>query len=408
MSARTAIRWTHSGLHGRIHHTPIYPHCLIKHSPVFLSVYSRPSYSTIHFSKPNPFTTSPNQIYPTAKASLARYSSTHSDQPLSESFPAPSKKTWIDSVSPTIKPYLLLTRLDKPAGTWLLYLPCTFAIGMASFYSAETIPIITTLSTLALFGVGSVVMRSAGCIINDLWDIDIDKKVERTKTRPLASGEIKPFQAIAYLGAHLTVGLGILTRLNMFSILVGASSLALVAMYPLMKRITYWPQAFLGLTFNWGALLGFTALITDHVPWDVAVPLYLSGVCWTLVYDTIYALQDRSDDIKAGVKSTAVMFGSYVKPILAMFAVGTVGLLALSGWMNGHSAWFYTVSVGGGILHLGWQILTLNVACRTDAAAKFKSNRNFGLIVLTGILLDLGWRKWELYRTSQHNEKPIQ
>ncbi|OAJ44565.1 4-hydroxybenzoate polyprenyl transferase [Batrachochytrium dendrobatidis JEL423] len=148
-------------------------------------------------------------------------------------------------------------------------------------------------------------MRSAGCIINDLWDIDIDKKVERTKTRPLASGEIKPFQAIAYLGAHLTVGLGILTRLNMFSILVGASSLALVAMYPLMKRITYWPQAFLGLTFNWGALLGFTALITDHVPWDVAVPLYLSGVCWTLVYDTIYALQDRSDDIKAGVKSTA-------------------------------------------------------------------------------------------------------
>ncbi|KAJ1328640.1 4-hydroxybenzoate polyprenyl transferase [Batrachochytrium salamandrivorans] len=306
--------------------------------------------------------------------------------------------SWVHAMHPKVQPFLLLTRLDKPAGTWLLYLPCTFAIGMASFASAPAISITTTISTLALFGAGAVVMRGAGCIINDLWDMDIDKQVERTRTRPLASGVIKPYEAILFLGAHLFVGLFVLTRLNLYSIVLGASSLALVATYPLMKRVTYWPQAFLGLTFNWGALLGFTALITDPIPWCVAIPLYLSGVCWTLVYDTIYALQDKRDDIIAGVKSTAVRFGTYLKPVITAFAAGMVGLLAIAGYVNGHTLVFYVVSVAGSAAHLSWQILTLDVASHTDAAAKFRSNRNLGLLVLAGIALDWMWRKWTLYR----------
>ena len=163
---------------------------------------------------------------------------------------------------------------------------------------------------LALFGAGAVLLRGAGCTVNDLWDRDLDGKVERTKTRPLPSGAVSPLQAVGWLGAQLGLGLGVLLQLNEYSQALGASSLALVVTYPLMKRVTGWTQAFLGLTFNWGALLGWAA-VRGACDWTVVLPLYFGGVAWTLVYDTIYAHQDKKDDVLAGIKSTALTFGKH-------------------------------------------------------------------------------------------------
>ncbi|KAI8078053.1 UbiA prenyltransferase family-domain-containing protein, partial [Gilbertella persicaria] len=213
---------------------------------------------------------------------------------------------WLDHLPAKIAPYAFLTRIDKPIGTWLLFWPCAWSISMASYHMDGSA--LDAAKMMALFGTGALIMRGAGCTINDLWDRDIDDKVERTKIRPITSGVIRPSQAIAFLGLQLSAGLAVLTQLNMYSIALGASSLSLVVTYPLMKRITYWPQTVLGLAFNWGALLGWSAMIGSL---DLAVvgPLYVGGVCWTLVYDTIYAHQDKKDDVKVGVKSTALRFG---------------------------------------------------------------------------------------------------
>ncbi|KAL2919430.1 Para-hydroxybenzoate--polyprenyltransferase, mitochondrial precursor (PHB:polyprenyltransferase) [Polyrhizophydium stewartii] len=297
------------------------------------------------------------------------------------------------------QPYLRILRIDKPSGTWLLFLPCTFSIAMATFTSPAT-PLLSAAYMTALFGTGALIMRGAGCIVNDLWDRNIDKLVERTSSRPLAAGTLTPFQAVTFLGANLAAGLVVLLQLNWYSIFLGASSLALVATYPAMKRITYWPQAVLGLTFNWGALLGSSAIL-GSVDWAVALPLYAAGVCWTLVYDTIYALQDKKDDVAAGVKSTALRFGDNVKLWLTGLAVVSVGFLVLAGVANGHGPLFFAVSVGGAAAHYAWQIATLQVASRPDAAAKFASNRNWGLIVLAGIVLDL------IYRRATARESPV-
>ncbi|KAL0273408.1 UNVERIFIED_CONTAM: hypothetical protein PYX00_006076 [Menopon gallinae] len=194
----------------------------------------------------------------------------------------------VNSSSANIKPYLKLMRIDRPIGSWLLFWPCGWSIAMAA--ESGSLP---DLSMLALFGLGALIMRGAGCTINDMWDRDIDAKVMRTKDRPLVTGEISPFQALVFLGGQLTIGLIILLQLNWYSVFLGASSLALVIFYPLMKRVTYWPQLFLGCTFNWGALLGWSA-IHGSCDWSICLPLYISGICWTIVYDTIYAQQDKT------------------------------------------------------------------------------------------------------------------
>ena len=188
-----------------------------------------------------------------------------------------------------IQPYLSLIRIDKPVGTHLLFIPCAWSLTMATF-AHPSISLLDYGYGLGLFGVGSLIMRGAGCTINDLWDRKMDKLVERTKSRPLASGMVSPFQAISFLGIQLSLGLGILTQLNYYSIALGMASMPLVILYPFMKRITFWPQAILGFTFNWGALLGWSALV-GSMDWYVTLPLYLGGVFWTLTYDTIYALQ---------------------------------------------------------------------------------------------------------------------
>ncbi|XP_022800728.1 4-hydroxybenzoate polyprenyltransferase, mitochondrial-like isoform X2 [Stylophora pistillata] len=258
----------------------------------------------------------------------------------------------VDSCPSGAQPYLRLIRFDKPIGTWLLYLPCTWSIALAA--PAGSLP---DLKLLTLFGVGSLVMRGAGCTINDMWDVDFDKKVTRTISRPLAAGSLTRFQALVFLGAQLSLGLSILLSLNNYSIILGAASLGLVVTYPLMKRITYWPQAFLGMTFNWGALLGYAA-VQGSCDWSVCLPLYVAGINWTLIYDTIYAHQDKDDDVLIGVKSTALLFGDQTKPWLTRFSVVMLSSLVLAG-MNSDQTWPYYLGLGSVASHLAWQMQKL-------------------------------------------------
>lgn len=289
--------------------------------------------------------------------------------------------SWIESYLPeNIRPYAHLARLDKPIGTWLLAWPCMWSITLAA--SPGHLP---DLKMSTLFVCGAFLLRGAGCTINDLLDRDIDTKVERTKSRPIASGALTPFKGVCFLGFQLLLGLGILLQLNNYSRVLGASSLLLVFSYPLMKRITFWPQAYLGLTFNWGALLGWAA-IRGSLDLPVVLPLYISGVFWTLVYDTIYAHQDKEDDKIVGVKSTALRFGDSTKKWVTGFGIACIGSLALSGY-NANLGWPYYVFLTGASAHLAWQIWTVDISSGPDCSRKFVSNKWFGAIVFGGILM---------------------
>lgn len=295
-------------------------------------------------------------------------------------FPTKFAAALVDKSSPNVQPYLKLMRADKPIGTWLLFWPCGWSIAMAA--EAGSLP---DLKMLALFGAGALVMRGAGCTINDMWDKDLDGKVERTKDRPLVTGALKHSDAWVFLAAQLSVALTILLQLNWYSVFLGASSLALVIVYPLMKRVTYWPQLVLGMTFNWGALLGWSA-INGSCDWAVCTPLYLAGVCWTIVYDTIYAHQDVSDDLRLGIKSTAIKFGENTKLWLSLFSTGMITGLMTCGIMS-EQMWPYFVSVVTVAGHLARQIYTLNIYSPSDCSFKFISNKNVGLILFIGIIL---------------------
>lgn len=249
------------------------------------------------------------------------------------------------------KPYAQLMRIDRPIGTYLLFWPCGWSIALSA--DAGCWPDFTMLG---LFATGALIMRGAGCTINDMWDRDIDAKVERTRNRPLASGQITPFDAIVFLSAQLSLGLLVLVQLNWQSILLGASSLGLVVTYPLMKRVTYWPQLVLGMCFNWGALLGWCAT-QGSVNLDACLPLYLSGVCWTIVYDTIYAHQDKLDDLQIGVKSTALRFGENTKAWLTGFTAAMLTGLSAAGYACDQTFPYYT-AVGIVGAHLVQQVST--------------------------------------------------
>ncbi|XP_034839013.1 4-hydroxybenzoate polyprenyltransferase, mitochondrial [Maniola hyperantus] len=281
-----------------------------------------------------------------------------------------------------IDPYIKLSRWDKPTGVYLLYWPCSWSIALASL--PGNVPLSTSVETAALFLAGAGLMRGAGCTINDLWDRDIDAKVERTKDRPLVSGAISEKQAIAFLAAQLTLGLGVLLQLNCYSVVLGASSMILVITYPLAKRFTNYPQIFLGATFNWGALLGYSA-IQGYIEPVICVPLYLSALAWTVVYDTIYAHQDKRDDARLGIKSTALTFGAHTKPALSgALAVSLCGM-TLAGHAVGLAAPYYA-ALAAYAAHAGLQIYTLKPDNPDDCAKKFKSNSMVGLIILLGIL----------------------
>ncbi|KAJ8941362.1 hypothetical protein NQ314_010425 [Rhamnusium bicolor] len=286
----------------------------------------------------------------------------------------------VDSAPKQIQPYLKLMRLDKPIGTWLLFWPCGWGIASAAAPGCVPDPYM-----LALFGTGALIMRGAGCTINDMWDRDIDGKVERTRERPLVNGEVTMKQALMFLGGQLSIGLIILLQLNWYSIFLGASSLGLVVIYPLMKRFTYWPQLVLGFTFNWGALLGYSA-IHGNVNLATCLPLYMAGVCWTIIYDTIYAHQDKTDDLQLGIKSTAIKFDQDTKVWLSGFASTMVGSLILSGVMN-NQTWPYYTAVALVTTHLASQISTLNIDDPSDCSNKFISNSKVGFILFCGIIL---------------------
>ncbi|XP_066601489.1 4-hydroxybenzoate polyprenyltransferase, mitochondrial isoform X2 [Prorops nasuta] len=279
-----------------------------------------------------------------------------------------------------VQPYLQLMRIDKPIGSWLLFWPCGWSIALAA--APGTLP---NINMLMLFGLGAFIMRGAGCTINDMWDQDIDKKVARTKNRPLVTSSITPFQSLIFLGGQLSIGLFVLLQLNLYSIILGASSLGLVIIYPLMKRITDWPQLILGMTFNWGALLGWSA-IQGSCNWPVCLSLYTAGICWTIIYDTIYAHQDKVDDKLLGIKSTALKFGNDTKVYLSGFGLTMLSSLITTGILVDQT-WPYYGAVGIIGSHLANQIYTLNINNPSDCAKKFKSNHVVGVILFIGIVI---------------------
>jgi 4-hydroxybenzoate polyprenyltransferase len=287
---------------------------------------------------------------------------------------------WVARLPRSWLPYLLLARVDRPIGTWLLFLPGLWGILLVHPSPAEAIRLIL------LFGIGSLVMRAAGCVVNDLWDRDIDRMVARTAGRPLASGMLRPRHALVFLAALLLVGLGILLQLNGLAQALGVASLLLVALYPLAKRVTWWPQLMMGFTFGFGAPLGYAAGAGHlSVAWAV---LYGAAILWDLGFDTIYAHQDREDDALVGVKSTARLFGEQTAPFLAACYAGTMLLLALAGWLAGLGGWFYPALALPAVL-LGRQVMTLDINDPALCLRLFRANREAGLAVALAILV--GW-----------------
>ncbi|KRX60371.1 4-hydroxybenzoate polyprenyltransferase, mitochondrial [Trichinella sp. T9] len=413
-------------------------------SPSFLELIVRNScfYSKIHYYNNNLkrklLTRYSSEVFPCVsyfsdKPTTARASSQH--VPLSGLVVQKFPQSW--------QPYLRLMRADKPVGTLLLYWPSTWSIALCS--SPGSLP---NIELLTLFGLGAFFMRGAGCVVNDLWDKEFDKKVARTKDRPLANGELSVLQAFTLLGGLLSCSLAILLQLNYYSIILGTCSMVLVVTYPLFKRFTYWPQFILGmtlnwgvlmawvitnesfislvsclplytacvcytviydtiyshqvyikfsylnardcrqnsqrLTFNWGVLLGWAAT-SGSVYWLGAMTLYFSGISWTLVYDTIYAHQDKADDSIIGLKSTALKFGDNTKPYLSLFGSSMITSLAITGLMTDQT-WPYYVGLLLTSCHIGWQIGTLDINNPADCWKKFSTNRYLGLILFMSIV----------------------
>lgn len=285
---------------------------------------------------------------------------------------------WVARMPSGWTPYILLARLDRPIGIWLLFLPGLWGVLLSGQPAGET------LRLILLFAAGSLVMRAAGCVVNDLWDRDIDRQVARTAGRPLASGALRPLRALLFLMALLAVGLLILLQLNPLAQTLGVASLALVGLYPLAKRVTWWPQLVMGFTFGYGAPLGYVAG-ADRLTGAWAA-LYAAAVLWDLGFDTIYAHQDREDDALVGVKSTARLFGERTRPFLAGCYAGTVLMLAIAGWAAGLSLWFYPALLLPAVL-FARQVATLDINDPALCLRLFKSNREAGLAVAAALLI---------------------
>ena len=291
--------------------------------------------------------------------------------PLPDAAPA----NWVDRFAPAaLRPWLKLGRFDRPVGIWLLMLPGWQGIALAGAMQQR----LPDLTLLTLFFLGAALMRAAGCAYNDIVDRDIDAKVTRTAGRPIPSGQISIKQAWAYIAGCCGLAFLILMSLSPLAIGLGVGSLALIAVYPFMKRITWWPQAWLGLTFNWGVLMGFAAA-SGHLSVP-ALLLYASGVAWTLGYDTIYAIQDLEDDALAGVKSSALRLGERAPRAVAGFYAASVGLAGLAGATAHLSAPFY-VGLGLVALQLAWQAKKVTTDDSAQALRLFKSNVWAGLLL---------------------------
>ena len=293
---------------------------------------------------------------------------------------------WVTRAPGFAQPYLRLMRADRPVGTWLLLIPCFWGLALAAAAGYAGLHL---LWFALLMSIGAYVMRGAGCAYNDIVDRDFDAKVERTALRPIPAGQISVKQAWAFLVFLSFIGLAVLLQFNRFAITLGLGSLALVAAYPFMKRITWWPQAWLGLTFNWGALMGYAA-VTGKLSVSTAL-LYVAGISWTLGYDTIYAHQDKEDDALIGVKSSARRLGEKTKPALWLFFGAVLALFAVAGVVERFSA-YYFVALAPAALHFTWQARSVDIDAPGSCLAIFKSNREAGLLLLAALLLEAALR----------------
>jgi 4-hydroxybenzoate polyprenyltransferase len=290
---------------------------------------------------------------------------------------------WVDRIVPSAwRPYARLARLDRPIGWWLLLIPCWWGLALAE--SAQGAGVVN-LWYAFLFFVGAIVMRGAGCTLNDIADRDFDARVERTRSRPIPSGQVSVKAAFAFLALRALIGFLILIQFNAFTIWLGIASLLLVAIYPFMKRFTYWPQFFLGLAFNWGCLVGWAAIAGGLTL--APLFLYAGGIAWTLAYDTIYAHQDSEDDALIGIKSTALKFGAKSPLWIGGFFVAALALIDLAIWqVKGGIVAHVGVAAAAG--HALWQMRHLDIHDPQRCRVLFLSNKYFGLLILAGLLLD--------------------
>ncbi len=294
---------------------------------------------------------------------------------------------WVDSLAPLwTRPYLRLARLDRPIGSWLLLMPCWWSAGLAAIHAGHPFP---DPWHVLLFFVGAFAMRGAGCTWNDLVDRNLDARVERTRSRPIPSGQVTPLQAFAFLVLQALIGLAVLLQFNWFTVACGIASLASVAVYPFLKRVTYWPQIGLGLAFSWGALMGWPAVFGRlDAP---AFILYAGSIAWVIAYDTIYAHQDREDDALIGIKSTAILFAENTRPMLAAFFAAAVVLIGLAGWMAG-AGLVFALGLAVFAAHLAWQVQRLDISDPALCLRLFKSNRDAGLILFAAMIADAAVR----------------
>jgi 4-hydroxybenzoate polyprenyltransferase len=291
---------------------------------------------------------------------------------------------WVNRLAPaTWRPYLRLARFDRPIGAWLLLFPCWWGQALGELSLGHPYP---SPTYLLLFLAGAFVMRGAGCTYNDIVDKDYDTKVARTAARPIPSGQVSVAEAWMFLSVLCIAGFVILIQFNLFTILLGTSSLALVAIYPFMKRFTYWPQIVLGLTFKWGALVGWSAVAGSLSAPPLA--LYTGCVLWTIGYDTIYAHQDKEDDALVGLKSTALRLGDATPRWLAGFYAGAILLWGLAGALAGARLLFF-LALALSAVQMAWQVATLDSADPANCLARFKSNRLIGWLLLAGLAGDM-------------------
>ncbi|WP_375776939.1 4-hydroxybenzoate octaprenyltransferase [Bradyrhizobium sp. ma5] len=296
---------------------------------------------------------------------------------------ADSTGNWVDTHAPVwSRPYLRLARYDRPIGSWLLLMPCWWSAALAAgvAHDVRSLPLV-----VLLFFIGAFVMRGAGCTWNDITDRDLDAKVERTRSRPIPAGQVTVTQAVIFMVLQALIGLAVLLQFNRFAVMTGIASLVIVAIYPFMKRITWWPQVVLGLAFSYGALMGF-AVTLERID-AAAIALYAGSIAWVIAYDTIYAHQDAEDDALIGVKSTARLFGARTHRALVIFYGLALLLIGVAFALAG-ARWPAWIGLAAFALHLAWQVRRLDISDPALCLRIFKSNRDAGFILFASLVVD--------------------